>query len=65
MPGAVFSLTGTSDAGQSVSKTATSGNDGKVTFTDVPLGTYTIHETSVPSGYNTNNLRDITVKVER
>lgn len=48
--GAEFTLTGTSDYGNKIVKTATSNGYG-VTFEDVELGTYTLTETSVPENY--------------
>ncbi|WP_159033383.1 SpaA isopeptide-forming pilin-related protein [Ethanoligenens harbinense] len=46
LPGATFTLTG-----GSVSKTATSDQNGVVKFTDVPYGDYVITETGVPANY--------------
>lgn len=48
LSGAVFAL----KADDRVVKTATSGADGKVSFTDIPSGhSYTLEETDVPNGY--------------
>ncbi|MDD7185197.1 MAG: SpaA isopeptide-forming pilin-related protein, partial [Oscillospiraceae bacterium] len=49
--GAVFTLTGTSDYGNKVEKTASSDNSGVVFFEDVEKGTYTLTETSAPDNY--------------
>ena len=51
LEGAVFTATGTDGDGKGKTYTATSGADGKVLFTDMPWGTYTIEETTVPDGY--------------
>lgn len=48
--GAVFTLTGTSDYGNKIDKTAVSDNSG-VLFEDVEKGTYTLKETSAPEDY--------------
>lgn len=48
--GAEFTLTGTSDYGNKIVKTAVSNGYG-VTFTDVELGTYTLTETKAPENY--------------
>jgi uncharacterized surface anchored protein len=50
LTGGTFTLTGTSDLGDEVSLSA-SAVSGVVSFTSVPLGTYTITETVPPSGY--------------
>lgn len=42
--GIVFTLTGTADCGESVNLTATTDANGYASFTDVPVGTYTLHE---------------------
>ncbi len=44
LAGFVFRLTGTSDAGYVVDKTATTDASGKAIFTNVPFGTYSIKE---------------------
>ena len=52
VPGAKFRLTGTSDSGVEIGPiTATSNNNGKVIFEDLPAGRYTLKETSVPEGW--------------
>lgn len=48
--GAVFTLTGTSDYGNKIDKTAISNVYG-VTFEDVEMGTYTLTEISAPDDY--------------
>lgn len=53
--GAAFTLTGTSDAGTAVNKTAVSDADtGTVLFPDVKSGTYLLQETKAPDGYETD-----------
>ncbi|MEY2515293.1 MAG: hypothetical protein QOJ89_2651 [bacterium] len=51
LPGAVFTLidgnAGTTDP------TCTTDSEGKCQFTNVPLGTYTLRETTTPNGYTT------------
>lgn len=55
MGGSTFTLTGTSDAGTAVTKTAVSDADtGTVLFSDVKSGTYLLQETKVPDGYETD-----------
>lgn len=50
-----FSLTGeTNISGEAVNVTATSNNEGIVTFKDIPIGSYEIKELSAPSGYKTD-----------
>ena len=54
LDGAVFRLTGVSDIGTEVDKTAISGEGGTrgfVQFTDVYYGTYTLNETTPPNGF--------------
>lgn len=52
LAGATFVLSGKSTAGEAVSQTFVSGADGKVTFTNVPYGSYTVRETAAPTNYN-------------
>ncbi|MBT1171679.1 SpaA isopeptide-forming pilin-related protein [Bifidobacterium sp. SO4] len=47
LQGAVFELTG-----NGVTKTATSGDNGKVSFSGLKPGSYTVTETQAPSGYD-------------
>ena len=54
LPGAVFTLTGTSQHGTVVNLTATSDANGKVSFTHLEEGSYVLTETSAPSGINTD-----------
>ena len=50
LSGGEFTLTGKSYDNKDVTMTASSVN-GKVTFSNLPLGTYTIRETRAPAGY--------------
>jgi uncharacterized repeat protein (TIGR01451 family) len=55
IPGVIFTLTGLDANGQAVTRTATSGQDGRYNFADLPLSGaagYTITETQ-PSDYET------------
>ena len=49
--GFTFRLHGTSDKGNSVDVTATTGSDGKAYFKDIEIGTYTLEEVSPGSAY--------------
>lgn len=60
LSGAKFNLTGTSDIGIDVDMT-TAVTNGKAVFSNVPYGTYTLSETSVPTGYDAVAARKITV----
>ena len=40
------------DANDQIVDTKTTGEDGSVTFTDIPFGDYTIVETETADGYN-------------
>jgi uncharacterized surface anchored protein len=51
LSGCEFTLTGTAFDGATVTMTATSDVDGKVTFSNVKVGNYTIQEVSAPEGY--------------
>ncbi len=46
--GFTFLLSGTSDTGIAVRRTAVTGADGTAVFADVPPGTYTVEETGTP-----------------
>lgn len=52
LPGAVFSLKGSSNTGATVNLTATSQDNGLVTFNKLEAGNYILQETSAPAGYN-------------
>lgn len=61
--GAVFTLKGTAvGTDKLVTMTAESGSDGKVSFANIPPGTYKLKETKVPAGY-TGDSREYDVKV--
>ena len=51
LAGVQFTLTGTNYDGETVTKTATSGSNGEVSFT-VPVGEYEIVETQTIEGYH-------------
>lgn len=61
LSGAGFTLT--SQADNSKTYTAESGNDGIIKFENLPLGTYTLTETTVPDNYENRNTW--IVKVEK
>ena len=53
LDGIEFILSGTSDSGRDIRLTAVTDKDGKATFSNIPIGTYTITENgdTVPVGY--------------
>lgn len=51
LAGAEFVLEGKNLAGESVSKTVMTAEDGKAVFDGVEFGTYTVKETKAPKGY--------------
>lgn len=51
LSGAEFRMSGTSSRGNGYDKTAVSGTDGIVKFTDVEAGTYVLQEVKAPNGY--------------
>lgn len=53
LDGIEFILSGTSDSGRDIRLTAVTDNNGKATFSNIPIGTYTITENgdTVPTGY--------------
>lgn len=59
--GISFRLYGTSDSGKEVDVFATTDKNGKIVFEDIPIGTYTLTEASVPDGYVIPE--DMTVKI--
>ena len=62
--GIEFILEGTSDSGRTIKMTATTDKNGKATFENVPVGTYTITENgeTVPTGYLVADEQEVTVK---
>lgn len=62
LSGGEFTLTGEAYDNTDVSMTASSVN-GKVTFSNLPIGTYTIRETRAPAGYVVSD-KVLTVTVE-
>ena len=59
--GIKFRLFGTSDSGQSVDKTATTNDSGIATFSNIPIGTYTLEEIDVPAQYVVPVPQDVTI----
>lgn len=51
LPGAVFSLIPKDEDSLTPQQTLTTGEDGKVTFTNIHPGEYTLTETQAPAGY--------------
>jgi uncharacterized surface anchored protein len=62
LSGGTFTLTGTDYNSDPIQRTATSKN-GVVTFSDLPLGEYSVRETTAPTGYTLSNT-EITAIVE-
>ena len=63
LEGIEFTLAGTSDSGREISLTATTDENGKVVFENVPVGTYTITENgeTTPTAYLVADKQDVTV----
>ncbi|MBR1383506.1 MAG: hypothetical protein IJ555_06820, partial [Ruminococcus sp.] len=61
--GITFILSGTSDSGREIRITAVTDKNGKATFTNIPVGTYTVTEDgkTVPMGYLAADSRTVTV----
>jgi len=51
LAGATFRIQGTSYCGIPIDRQMTTGSDGRVVFTNLPAGTYTITEVSAPPGF--------------
>ncbi len=53
LEGISFTLSGTSDSGRDISITATTDENGKATFENIPIGTYTVTEvgSTTPTAY--------------
>ena len=51
LSGAVFTLTGTSDLGNNVTKTATSDSNGEAQFLEIEKGSYILRETTAPENH--------------
>ncbi len=64
LPGAEFSLKGTSDRGTKVDKVSTSREDGLAIFDHLESGTYILQETKAPDGYLLDTKKHA-VKIER
>lgn len=62
LSGGTFTLTGTDYNSESILRTAAS-NNGVVTFSDLPLGVYSVRETTAPTGYALSDV-EITAVVE-
>ena len=62
LSGAVFTLAGTATgSGKTVTLTATSDENGTVSFDKIPAGTYTLTETTPPEGYKPCDFYNVTV----
>ena len=59
-----FTLSGTSDSGRDISSTAVTDENGKATFKNVPIGTYTVTEDgqTVPYAYLTAEKQSVEVE---
>ncbi len=62
LSGGTFTLTGTDYNSEPIQRTAASIN-GVVTFSDLPLGTYSVRETTAPTGYAVSDT-EITATVD-
>ena len=66
LPGAWFTLTGTSDDGEDIDISKESGSDGRIVFKALSKGTYTLTEKQAPNGYQKNGAkRTVTVDPEK
>lgn len=67
LSGASFSITGTDLLGNAVSKTASTGNNGRVCVDGLPWNgsgsSYTVTETGAPTGYSIDNSSGVSVTV--
>ena len=63
LEGIEFTLAGTSDSGREISMTAKTDAEGKVTFENIPIGTYTITENgeTTPTAYLTAEPTEVIV----
>lgn len=61
LSGFTFKLSGTSTTGKSVSLTATTNSSGKATFSNVPVGTYTLSETDPGKAYIKPSNKTVTI----
>lgn len=63
LDGIEFILSGTSDSGRDIRLTAVTDKDGKATFTNIPIGTYTITESeeTTPYAYLTADPQEVSV----
>ena len=59
--GFTFRLYGTSDKGNAVDVTATTGSDGKAYFKDIEIGTYTLEEVSPGNAYILPDPQTVTI----
>lgn len=59
--GFTFRLHGTSDKGNPVDVTATTGSDGKAYFKDIEIGTYTLEEISPGNAYILSEPQTVTI----
>ena len=63
LDGIEFILSGTSDSGRDIRLTAVTDKDGKATFSNIPIGTYTITESeeTTPYAYLTADPQEVSV----
>lgn len=61
--GITFVLSGTSDSGRAINLTAITDGNGKATFENIPIGTYSITEdgSTIPVGYLVATAQEVTV----
>ena len=64
LDGAVFTLTDKSDSSKTYT-TTTTGTKGEIAFTGIPVGTYTMRETTAPNGYVLDETTTWTVTVSK
>nr|WP_274518391.1 prealbumin-like fold domain-containing protein [Bifidobacterium cuniculi] len=64
MAGAEFTISGDNIDADYKDSVVTTGTDGKVSFTRLAAGTYTVKETKVPEGYLQNVQPEFTVTID-
>ena len=65
IPDTKFVLSGTSDYGNEIYETGTTGSNGKLTFSNIEQGTYTLIETEANEDYIPNTGKQWTVVVDK